>query len=203
LLVECVTGGVLGFVRQAGNRSGNSTRIEYSGLPFAPEGSQIVRCESMPWTLFFGFAVADCAAHRTSYAPKACARLKRLRCPVKRLSLRCRGKSRGSTHLHLQLREPPLRRRTVRAAAQDALQVYRALKPPWCQPWTILLFGEACITFSWCLLPFRPYSAIITSVLILVWWYVFLWEYPRIAKATLHSFRSTASRGRKNPQDDP
>ena len=47
------------------------------------------------------------------------------------------------------------------------------LKPPWCQPWSILTFGILVLVLSWKLLN----NIIITSILgllIVFWWILFL-----------------------------
>ncbi|XP_039114427.1 uncharacterized protein LOC120249824 [Dioscorea cayenensis subsp. rotundata] len=51
-------------------------------------------------------------------------------------------------------------------------------KPSWCQPWTISLTGVAVIASSWVFL----HSPIITagvSCIICIWWYIFLYAYPK------------------------
>ncbi|PIN14568.1 hypothetical protein CDL12_12802 [Handroanthus impetiginosus] len=51
-------------------------------------------------------------------------------------------------------------------------------KPQWCQPWTITLTGLGIITGSWLILN----SVIVTSIvatLICLWWYIFLYTYPK------------------------
>ncbi|KAI3460895.1 hypothetical protein Pfo_017558 [Paulownia fortunei] len=51
-------------------------------------------------------------------------------------------------------------------------------KPSWCQPWTIALTGIGIITCSWLILN----SIVVTSIaaaLIGLWWYIFLYSYPK------------------------
>jgi len=48
-----------------------------------------------------------------------------------------------------------------------------ALKPIWCQPWSIVSFGILALIFSWLLF----HNIIITLILVffvIVWWIVFL-----------------------------
>jgi len=52
------------------------------------------------------------------------------------------------------------------------------LKPYWCQPWSIILFGNFAIISSWIFFN----NIIITSILasiIIIWWVVFLIIAPR------------------------
>jgi len=62
-----------------------------------------------------------------------------------------------------------------------------ALKPWWCQPWSILLSGIAAIAGSWLLLG-RLWITIPCAALVLVWWWLFLVLVPR-------AYRSDASDG--------
>jgi hypothetical protein len=57
-------------------------------------------------------------------------------------------------------------------------------KPPWCQPWTILLSGSVIIVASW--LPFHKWwlSLPVASVISLWWWY-FLLAYPRLIRQAI------------------
>ncbi|XP_031371437.1 uncharacterized protein LOC116187007 [Punica granatum] len=51
-------------------------------------------------------------------------------------------------------------------------------KPSWCQPWTITLTGVLAIAFSWVILR----SVLVTTIiglLICLWWYIFLYSYPK------------------------
>jgi hypothetical protein len=88
-------------------------------------------------------------------------------------------------------------RRTLRAAVKDTQEVYRALKPIWCQPWSIVLTGLLITVVSWTWLPFRPYLAAAISGGVLFWWYLFLWEYPRIMKEDLPRSRLSTRRSRE------
>ncbi|KAK4531486.1 hypothetical protein CCYA_CCYA08G2343 [Cyanidiococcus yangmingshanensis] len=91
--------------------------------------------------------------------------------------------------------------RTFRAAAKDALEVYREFKPMWCQPWSIVATGLTIIVVSWVWLPFRPYLATAISGCALFWWYLFLWEYPRMVKEDLPTKRPRTQRSRaQNPK---
>ena len=48
-----------------------------------------------------------------------------------------------------------------------------ALKPWWCQPWSIVLTGMAIPTASWLLLH-RVWVTLPTVAVVLVWWMLFL-----------------------------
>ena len=57
------------------------------------------------------------------------------------------------------------------------------LKPYWCQPWSIITFGNLVLIFSWTLFN----NLIITSVLafiIIIWWIIFLIIAPRSYELT-------------------
>ncbi|MCX5945079.1 MAG: hypothetical protein NTZ53_07165 [Cyanobacteria bacterium] len=60
-----------------------------------------------------------------------------------------------------------------------------ALKPWWCQPWSILLTGIAAIAGSWLLLG-RLWITIPCAALVLLWWWLFLVLVPA-------AYRSEAS----------
>ncbi|MEY4840485.1 MAG: hypothetical protein RLZZ374_1393 [Cyanobacteriota bacterium] len=57
-----------------------------------------------------------------------------------------------------------------------------ALKPWWCQPWSILLTGIAAIVGSWLLLG-RLWITIPGAALVLLWWWLFLVIVPRAYRA--------------------
>jgi len=57
-----------------------------------------------------------------------------------------------------------------------------ALKPWWCQPWSILLTGLAAIVGSW-LLQGRLWITIPGASLVLLWWWLFLVIVPRAYRA--------------------
>jgi hypothetical protein len=48
-----------------------------------------------------------------------------------------------------------------------------ALKPWWCQPWTILATGSGAIAASWLLLH-RWWISLPLAAAVLVWWWLFL-----------------------------
>ncbi|MFP5271073.1 DUF6737 family protein [Coleofasciculus sp.] len=54
-------------------------------------------------------------------------------------------------------------------------------KPWWCQPWSILLTGVVIITGSWVLAKTLWITLIVTTP-ILVWWFYFLWLWPRLLR---------------------
>tara|TARA_B100000214_G_scaffold250502_1_gene184080 strand:+ start:114 stop:332 length:219 start_codon:yes stop_codon:yes gene_type:complete len=53
------------------------------------------------------------------------------------------------------------------------------LKPYWCQPWSIIIFGILVIIFSW--IPFENiiFSAVV-GLIIIIWWVVFLIIAPNL-----------------------
>ena len=57
-----------------------------------------------------------------------------------------------------------------------------ALKPWWCQPWSILLTGIAAIVGSWLLLG-RLWITILGAASVLLWWWLFLVLVPTAYRA--------------------
>jgi hypothetical protein len=57
-----------------------------------------------------------------------------------------------------------------------------ALKPWWCQPWSILLTGIVAIAGSWFLLG-RLWITIPGAALVLLWWWLFLVLVPTAYRA--------------------
>jgi hypothetical protein len=57
-----------------------------------------------------------------------------------------------------------------------------ALKPWWCQPWSIVLTGIAAIAGSWFLLG-RLWITIPGAALVLLWWWLFLVLVPTAYRA--------------------
>lgn len=57
-------------------------------------------------------------------------------------------------------------------------------KPWWCQPWSIILTGITIISGSWWLLN-NIFLTIILSILIFIWWFYFLYLYPRLIAHTI------------------
>ncbi|EPS62257.1 hypothetical protein M569_12536, partial [Genlisea aurea] len=67
-------------------------------------------------------------------------------------------------------------------------------KPSWCQPWTITLTGISIISLSW--LSFR--SVALTSAaaaLVFLWWYAFLYSYPKAYSEMIAERRKKANAG--------
>ncbi|GER55362.1 ESX-1 secretion system protein eccD1 [Striga asiatica] len=67
-------------------------------------------------------------------------------------------------------------------------------KPSWCQPWTIGLTGIGIITGSWLILN----SIIVTSivaVVICLWWYIFLYSYPKAYSDMIAERRKKVTNG--------
>ncbi len=57
-----------------------------------------------------------------------------------------------------------------------------ALKPWWCQPWSILLTGVGAIAASWLLLG-RLWITLPCAALVLLWWWLFLVAVPAAYRA--------------------
>ncbi|KAJ6827202.1 uncharacterized protein M6B38_368145 [Iris pallida] len=67
-------------------------------------------------------------------------------------------------------------------------------KPSWCQPWTILLTGITVVTCSWLFL----HSAVISigaSSIICLWWYIFLYSYPKAYSEMIAERRKKVTSG--------
>ncbi|GAV57755.1 hypothetical protein CFOL_v3_01291, partial [Cephalotus follicularis] len=67
-------------------------------------------------------------------------------------------------------------------------------KPSWCQPWTILLTGIAVVACSWLIF----HSVVFTPViffLICVWWYIFLYSYPKAYSTMIAQRRKKVTNG--------
>ncbi|KAL8522982.1 hypothetical protein ACS0TY_013080 [Phlomoides rotata] len=70
-------------------------------------------------------------------------------------------------------------------------------KPSWCQPWTILLSGAGIITASWLILN----SVVVTSIvatLIFLWWYIFLYSYPKLYSDMIAERRKKVTTGQED-----
>lgn len=52
-----------------------------------------------------------------------------------------------------------------------------AIKPWWCQPWSIVLTGLAISTLSWLLLH-QLWITLPLAMVIGLWWWLFLWIVP-------------------------
>lgn len=66
-------------------------------------------------------------------------------------------------------------------------------KPPWCQPWTILVTGASVSGVSWAVLRSIPVTAIVSS-LIFAWWFIFLVSYPKAYSDMIAERRKSSSR---------
>ncbi|MED6106806.1 hypothetical protein PIB30_007833 [Stylosanthes scabra] len=67
-------------------------------------------------------------------------------------------------------------------------------KPSWCQPWTITLTGVSVIGISWLI----SHSVVITSLvssLILAWWFIFLYSYPKAYSEMIAERRERVTNG--------
>lgn len=62
--------------------------------------------------------------------------------------------------------------------------MYGETKRPWCQPWTILLSGSGIVSIFWMLFGHGWWSvvAVGATAAVLLWWYLFLIEYPLLVK---------------------
>ena len=47
------------------------------------------------------------------------------------------------------------------------------LKPPWCQPWSLVLTGFIVVFFSWVILE-KIFFTLLVSLIIIIWWILFL-----------------------------
>ena len=52
-------------------------------------------------------------------------------------------------------------------------------KPPWCQPWSLLLTGSFVIFLSWLILK-NLFFTLFVSLIITIWWILFLVVAPLI-----------------------
>lgn len=57
-------------------------------------------------------------------------------------------------------------------------------KPPWCQPWTILLTGTMAIAVSWLWLQ-RWWLTLPVALGIGLWWWYFLLVYPSFVQKAI------------------
>lgn len=62
------------------------------------------------------------------------------------------------------------------------LPPFWSLKPPWCQPWSILLTGMVLVVASWLLLHIRWLTLAVAAV-VLLWWVLFLLLVPAAYRA--------------------
>ncbi|XP_021897949.1 uncharacterized protein LOC110814704 isoform X2 [Carica papaya] len=65
---------------------------------------------------------------------------------------------------------------------------------PRCQPWTITLTGVSAIACSWLIL----HSLVVTSAVILligIWWYIFLYSYPKVYSDMIAERRKRVTNG--------
>ena len=58
-------------------------------------------------------------------------------------------------------------------------QSFWSNKPFWCQPWTIIITGLAFIALS-ILWPGKDFLTAIISIIVVLWWYLFLILTPRL-----------------------
>ncbi|XP_038887717.1 uncharacterized protein LOC120077773 [Benincasa hispida] len=67
-------------------------------------------------------------------------------------------------------------------------------KPSWCQPWTITLTGLLVTSSSWVIIKSAAVTAVIFS-LICLWWYIFLYSYPKAYSEMIAERRRKVSDG--------
>ncbi|KGN47908.1 uncharacterized protein LOC101202761 [Cucumis sativus] len=67
-------------------------------------------------------------------------------------------------------------------------------KPAWCQPWTITLTGLLVIASSWVAIKSIAVTAVILT-LICLWWYIFLYSYPKAYSEMIAERRRKVSDG--------
>ena len=72
---------------------------------------------------------------------------------------------------------PPEITRLLREAGSGEVSMWNS-KPPWCQPWTIVLSGSALIFAPTAALHLKWLSALV-ALPIFAWWYVFLVIAPK------------------------
>ncbi|GFP81991.1 hypothetical protein PHJA_000342400 [Phtheirospermum japonicum] len=70
-------------------------------------------------------------------------------------------------------------------------------KPSWCQPWTIGLTGIGIITGSWLVLNSIVVTAIVAT-LICLWWYIFLYSYPKAYSDMIDERRKKVTSGQED-----
>lgn len=95
--------------------------------------------------------------------------------------------------------------RSLFQIAQDANDVYGETKTPWCQPWTILLSGSCVISIFWLLFGRGWWSVIAVgaTLAVLLWWYLFLVEYPVLVKEDQRQRQSRMGSDFWEPTDTP
>ncbi|MBW4649497.1 MAG: hypothetical protein KME06_12535 [Kastovskya adunca ATA6-11-RM4] len=74
-------------------------------------------------------------------------------------------------------------------------------KPWWCQPWSILLTGLVVIMGSW-LLTQTLWLTILVALPILLWWFYFLWLWPRMMQRYSALAHSSPSSPDQTPVED-
>ena len=63
---------------------------------------------------------------------------------------------------------------------------YWDIKPWWCKPWTIILFGILIVTTSWYVFS-NLILSICLSLVIIIWWILFLIIAPKLYQEELRS----------------
>ena len=69
---------------------------------------------------------------------------------------------------------------------EPAPQSLWALKPWWCQPWSIVLTGLAVVLASWWLLRLW-WVSLPVALAVLVWWWLFLVVVPAAYRASVQN----------------
>ena len=70
--------------------------------------------------------------------------------------------------------------------AEPVPQSLWALKPWWCQPWSIVLTGLAVVLASWWLLRLW-WVSLPVGLAVLVWWWLFLVAVPAAYRASVQN----------------
>ena len=70
--------------------------------------------------------------------------------------------------------------------AEPVPQSLWALKPWWCQPWSIVLTGLAVVLASWWLLRLW-WVSLPVGLAVLVWWWLFLVVVPAAYRASVQN----------------
>ena len=83
---------------------------------------------------------------------------------------------------------PPEITRLLREAGSGEVSMWSS-KPPWCQPWTIVLTGASIVAAPTAVLHLKWLSALV-ALPIFAWWYVFLVIAPKQYSDYVESARS-------------
>lgn len=65
-----------------------------------------------------------------------------------------------------------------------------ASKPPWCQPWTIVLSGASAVAAAWKLSGESTLVSLVVAIPVAIWWYLFLGVMPQAYREYVDSLPS-------------